>query len=178
MNFSPEDYYRVQQGQPFRPAAIFRDIPVPSFSTGSKLVTISASAPGGVNFDDFYESWRRRTPEEREAGIPLLVRAKLRPALLLRVGGALQDRAHADSFWVAPLYSRRDRNRSGPSIFPLPAHLAVGLDAEGFLDFYHTLMVPALHFATDKYLCHLTPAAERLLLGAIERWSRSDPPRA
>jgi hypothetical protein len=177
MNFLPEDYYRVQPGQPFRPAAIFRDIPVPFFSSGRKLVTISASAQSGVNFDDFYDNWRRRTAEEREAGIPLLVRAKLRPALLLRVGGALQDRTHADSFWVAPLYSRRDHNRIGPNIFPLPAHRAVGLDADGFLDFYHILMVPAQHFAADKYLCHLTSEAERLLLGAIERWSRSDPSR-
>src|SRR5262245_8037443 len=141
MNFSPEDYYRVQRGRPFLPTAIFREIPVPFFSTGQKLVMVAAGDRGGVYFDDFIGSWHRRFPDEREAGIPLLLRAKLRPVLLLRVGGAMQDRTHADNFWVAPLFSRRELDRTGPNIFPLPAHRSVGLDVEGFLDFYHALMV-------------------------------------
>lgn len=176
MNFVPDDYYLVQQSQPYRPGSIFREIPVPFFSTGTRLVTVSVTERGGVNVADFDESWRRRPPAEREAGIPLLLGAKLRPAMLLRVGRAMQDRVHADSFWVAPLYSRKEGNRAGPNLFPLPAYQAAGLDAEGYVDFYQCLLVPALHFAPEKYVCHLTTDGLRLLLGALERWSRSDPP--
>jgi len=174
MTLASADYFARGDAQAPRIGALFRDVPVPFFS-GTRLVTVRPSGDTGLTHHDFTDVWQRISPSAREGGLPLLQRAKLRPAILLRVGAAMVDDVHQNDLWMAPIYGDKDKVRSGPNIFPLPAFPDVGL-SKGFVDFYQLLLVPRQHLGPRQYICDLTPLARKLLLGALVSWIQADPP--
>jgi hypothetical protein len=93
MTVASNDYFASGDAQAPRIGALFRDVPVPFFS-GTRLVTVRPSGDAGLVHHDFADMWQRISPNARDGGLPLLQRAKLRPAILLRVGAAMVDDVH------------------------------------------------------------------------------------
>ncbi len=96
--------------------------------------------------------------------------------MVLRVDAAIADSVYRQSAWAAPLYGVQDPPRQGPNVFPLPAWPEAGLRFDGFVDLYQAAMVALPHIREANYACSLSPAALRLLLGALAIWAEADPP--
>lgn len=132
---------------------------------------------GTLRTQGFDEAWRAAPATLRDTGIPVLVRAKPRPVLVLRAGAAVADGVYRRSVWVAPLYGESDPPRRGPNIFPLPAWPAADLPFTGHADLYQATMAPIEHLRADRYTCELSTEAMTLLLGALALWAEADPAR-
>lgn len=105
----------------------------------------------------------------------MLVRAKPRPVLLVRVGAAMTDIVHQRGMWVVPPYGETDPPRRGPNSFPLPAWPAAGLPFDSYADLYQATMLPLQHLLAERYACELSAGAMTLLLGALSLWAEADP---
>jgi hypothetical protein len=154
--------------------AIFLNVPI--VFVAPRLPAVTVQPDGGLRTHELDAAWRSAPDVQRDQGIPVLVRAKLRPVLVLRVGAVLLDAVHHRSVWVAPLYGETDPPRGGPNIFPLPAWPAARLPFAGYVDFYEASMIPLPHLQAERYSCELSDTATKLLLGAISSWADADPP--
>jgi hypothetical protein len=172
VRFEPEDYY-VRTGASVVPGALFVGVPIAFLPP--RLPAVALAPDGTLRQQDFGEAWRTAPQSRRDEGIPVMMRAKARPALVLRVGAAVTDRVYEHSIWAAPLYGERDPPRRGPNIFPLPAWPDVGLVFAGYADLYQATMVPMRYFQNDRPACALSQRAILLLLGALALWAEADP---
>jgi ubiquinone/menaquinone biosynthesis C-methylase UbiE len=175
MNFRSQDYYVRPDRRRVVPGSIFLNVPV-LFLAGQRLPSVSIAPDGTLHHQDVAAAWTSAPRPRRDEGLPVLVRAKARPVLVLRIGAAMTDRTHQQSVWAAPLYGVQDPPRRGPNIFPLPARPEAGLRFEGFADLYQATLVPLPLLREATYACDLSPAALTLLLGAVATWAEGDPP--
>ena len=173
MRFGAQDFYTRASSPRLTPGAIFLNVPI--VFPPPRLAAVAVGPEGALRTQDFEDAWRTAPEERRGQGVPVLVRAKPRPVLVLRVGVALTDTAHQRSVWVVPLYSETDPPRGGPNIFPLPAWPAAGLPFAGFADLYQATMLPLQQLRADRYGCELADRAMTLLLGALAVWAEGDP---
>ena len=175
MNFRSDDYYVLPAKARVIPGSIFLHVPI-VFSAGQRLPSLLLFPDGTYRHQDFADAWRNAPQARRDEGLPVLVRAKARPVLVLRVGAALEDRVYRQHTWVAPLFGVQDPPRRGPNVFPLPAWPQVGLPFEGVADLYAATMVPLQFIQASTFACDLSPAALALLLGMLATWAEGDPP--
>ncbi len=175
MNFRAQDYYARPSRPQLAPGAIFLGVPI-AFTSGERLPAVALAADGTFRHRDFADAWANAPEARRDEGLPVLVRAKARPVLVLRVGAAVIDRVYHQSVWVAPIFSVKDPPRRGPNVFPLPAWPQAGLRFAGFADLYGATMLPLAHIRGASFACTLSPAALALLLGALASWAEADPP--
>jgi hypothetical protein len=174
MRFEAQDYYTRPSPPRLIPGAIFLGVPI-TFSGRQRLPAVLLFPDGTFRHQDFSQAWATAPAIRRDEGIPVLVRAKARPVLVLRVGAAVTDAVYHQSVWVAPLYGETDPPRRGPNIFPLPAWPEAGLPFAGYTDLYQAAMVPQPYLAAGRWACDLTEPALRLLLGAVASWAEADP---
>lgn len=172
MRFRPEDFYTRGVAR-LTPGAIFLNVPL--VFTPPQLQAVAVEGDGTLRTQDFESGWRVAAPALRDAGIPVLVRAKPRPALVLRVGAAVTDAVYQRRVWVAPLYGETDPPRRGPNVFPLPAWPTAELRFAGYADLYQATMLPVEHLVAERYACELSPEVMTLLLGALALWAEADP---
>jgi hypothetical protein len=172
VRFRAEDFYTRAEPR-LAPGVIFLNLPI--IFTPPRLAAISVGADGTLRTQDFEDAWRTAPEVRRNQGIPVLVRAKPRPVLVVRVGAGVTDTAYQRSVWVAPLYGETDPPRRGPNVFPLPAWPVAGLSFAGYADLYQATMLPVEHLRAERYACELSTRAMTLFLGAISIWAEADP---
>ena len=172
MRFAAEDYYaRLTPG--LKPGAVFLDVPVAFMPP--RLPSVALSADGTLQTREFSDAWRTASETQRGEGLPVLMRAKARPVLVLRVGAAVADAVYRRSVWAAPLYGETDPPRQGPNVFPLPSWPAAGLRFSGYADLYQATVLPIQQLSAERYACELSARATSLLLGGLALWAEADP---
>jgi hypothetical protein len=174
MRFVAADYYTHPPQRRIVPGAIFLDVPI-LFSPSPRLPAVTLFPGGTFRHQDFARAWAAGPAPRRDEGIPVLVRVKARPVLVLRLGAGVTDSTYRRSIWVVPLYDETDPPRRGPNVFPLPPWPEAGLRFAGYADLYQATMVPQEHVADARYACELTEEASQLLLGALAIWAEGDP---
>lgn len=150
MNFHADDYCVRPPKAHLVPGSVFLHVPI-VFTASERLPALALSPDGTYRHQDFSTGWRSAPQARRDEGLPVLVRAKARPVLVLRVGAAVMDQTYYRSVWVAPIYGVRDPPRRGPNIFPLPAWPEQGLLYSGCADLYAATMVPLQHIQAGTY---------------------------
>lgn len=172
MRFEADDYY-TRSSPALGPGAIFLGVPIVFMPP--RLPAVAIAPDGTLRQQEFDQAWRTAHQARRDDGIPVIVRAKPRPVLVLRIGAAVTDSVYRRSVWAAPLYGETAPPRQGPNVFPVPAWPEVGLSFAGYADLYQSTMVPLSYFTAARHACELSARAISLLLGALALWAESDP---
>ncbi|MBI4493221.1 MAG: hypothetical protein HY690_10570 [Chloroflexi bacterium] len=149
------------------PGALFLHVPI-VFQYEAGLPVLSATRGNLLQaHPDFDAAWRTAATEDRDRGVFVAVRAKPRPIVVLAVGEVEEDEWHRDNIWVVPLYSEKERRRSGRNLFWLPSWEERGLSLGGYLDFFHAAAIPIKRLRNRTHTCDLRPAVRDAVFAAF-----------
>jgi hypothetical protein len=148
--------------------AVYLHVPVAWYTPNINALTMLAT--GLVQLSgDFNQAYLQAPERLRVSGIPVALRGKPRPVVVLRVCRLEQDTTHVEDVWVVPRYTQHERPRSGRNLFPLPRDAAYGMDEPGYLDFLQLASMPGrLLQQYGRRICDLTPASFDALVTALQ----------
>ena len=166
MSAAPAIYVAPSSG--VAAGAVFLHVPIGYWPP--RLIATSVVSGGLLQIEsDFERAWLSAPPRLRDAGVPTLTPTKPRPVVILAVGAAEEDTWHRGNVWGAPRYTYKEHQipRRGRNVLDLPAAPELGLDEEGFLDFFQVQSIPLAYLQPRFHRCDLSPAAFNALLAAF-----------
>lgn len=155
-----------------RVGAVYLHVPIVFYPP--TLTAVAVLASGLFQGEpDFARAWQDAPEVLRERGLPVLLLAKPRPVIVLKVGTLDRRTGEVRSVWVAPRYRYKERGAPNhSSILDLPVNAAYGLDEPGYLDFLHVALIPASpsYLNPRHHTCDLSPQAFDAVLLKLQAW--------